>query len=147
MVGRWKEDRPHPFGWPPAPAQSGPGQLLDLIHLGRLVRSPAQSRRHAEDGWTGNASSAGKVAVARDQYGFVHLAGGAGASSGAGPAFVLLSSDRPSHTLEETTSTFGVTTRSVVISPNGSVHLYGQQTGTSGVSSAGEFTTLTTINF
>jgi hypothetical protein len=100
-----------------------------------------------ENGWTGNSFSAGKAAVSRDQYGVVHLAGAIEAASGTGPAFVLPTGDRPKHYLFQTTYTFGGTAGSVVIYPNGSVYLEGQSTGTTGVSTADEFTTLTTINF
>jgi hypothetical protein len=77
----------------------------------------------------------------------VHLSGGVEASSGTGPAFVLPSADRPSHYVYETTYTFAGSTGSVVIYPDGSVYLEGQSTGTAGVSTADQFTTLTSINF
>jgi hypothetical protein len=61
--------------------------------------------------------------------------------------FTLPSSDRPSHILYETVYTFGGTTGWVVIDPDGLVFLTGQSTGTSGVTTADEFTSLTSITF
>ncbi len=105
------------------------------------------TRVKLKNGWTGNTFSAGKATVTRDQYGVVHLAGGIAANSGTGPAFILPSSDRPSHYLYETTYTFGGATGTVVIYPSGAVYLEGQSTGTAGVSTADEFTSLTSITF
>ena len=77
----------------------------------------------------------------------VHLAGGSRPASGTGPAFVLPSGDRPSHYLYETVYTFGGTTGSVVIYPNGLVYLRASPPAPSGVSTADEFTSLTSITF
>jgi hypothetical protein len=100
-----------------------------------------------ENGWTGNSFSAGMATVTRDQYGVVHLAGGVAASSGEGPVFTLPAGDRPTHYLYESVYTFGGTTGAAVIYPTGQVYLQGQATGTSGVSTADEFTSLTSITF
>ncbi len=100
-----------------------------------------------QNGWMGNAFSAGKVTVARDQYGVVHLAGGLDAASGDGPAFVLPADDRPAHYLYEPLYTYGGTPGSIDIYPNGSVYLEGQSTGTAGVTVADTFTSLASITF
>jgi hypothetical protein len=107
----------------------------------------AANKLTMENGWTGNSFSAGNATVTRDQYGVVHLTGGITASSGNGPAFTLPSADRPNHYLYETDYTFGGTTGTVAIYPNGDVYLYGQSTSTTGVSTADEFASLTSITF
>lgn len=131
------------------PDGSNAGSYTSLAGITFRAKSSilAANSLKLENGWTGNSFSAGKATVTRDQYGVVHLAGGVAASSGTGPAFVLPSSDRPSHYLYQTTYNFGGATGAVVIYPNGSVYLEGQSTGTSGVSTADEFTSLTSITF
>ena len=131
------------------PQGSSAGGYTNLAGITFRAKSSilAANTLRLENGWTGNSFSAGKATVTREQYGVVHLAGGVSASSGTGPAFILPSSDRPSHYLYETTYTFGGATGAVVIYPNGSVYFEGQPTGTSGVSTADEFTSMTSITF
>jgi hypothetical protein len=96
-------------------------------------------------GWTGGAYSTGVPTVTRDQYGFVHLAGGLTNSSDGDPVTVLPKADRPTHRLCETIYNFDGSIGAACISSNGDVYLYG--TGSSAPYSDDEFSSFSPITF
>jgi hypothetical protein len=98
-----------------------------------------------QNGWTGGAYTTGVPTVTRDQYGFVHLAGGLTNSSDGNPVTVLPKADRPTHQLCETNYNFDGSIGATCIYSNGDVALLG--TGSSAPYTDDEFSSFSPITF
>jgi len=105
----------------------------------------AANKLTLRNGWTGGAYSAGKPTVTRDQYGFVHLAGGLTNSSDGNPVTVLPKADRPTHELCETIYNYNESIGATCIYSNGDVYLYG--TGSSAPYTDDQFSSFSPVTF
>jgi hypothetical protein len=106
----------------------------------------AATKVKLQNGWAGGAYSTGAPTVSRDQYGFVHLAGGLTNASDGTPVTVLPKADRPAHDrLCETIYNIDGSIGAICIYSNGDVVLAG--TGTSAPYTDDEFSSFSPVTF
>jgi hypothetical protein len=105
----------------------------------------AANKLTLQNGWTGGAYATGNPTVTRDQYGFVHLAGGLTNPSDGNPVTVLPKADRPTHELCETNYNDGGSIGATCIFPNGDVELIG--TGSSAPYTDDQFSSFSPVTF
>jgi hypothetical protein len=105
----------------------------------------AANKLTLQSGWSGGSFLTSKPTVTRDQYGFVHLAGGLSNSSDGNPVTLLPKGDRPTHQLCETIYTVGGSIGATCILPKGDVVLYG--TGGSAPYTDDQFSSFSPITF
>ena len=97
------------------------------------------------NGWVGGAYSTGDPTVTRDQYGFVHLAGGLTNPSDGNPVTVLPKADWPTHQVCETIYNVNGSIGTICIYSNGDVSLNG--TGSSAPYTDDEFSSFSPVTF
>jgi hypothetical protein len=98
-----------------------------------------------QNGWIGGPFATGNPTVTRDQYGFVHLAGGMYNPSDGNPVTVLPRADRPAYELCETIYAIQGAIGATCIHPDGEVVLIG--TGSSAPYTDDGFSSFTPVTF